>query len=167
MISQEAIKNALEYDPVTGVFLWKVAPKRGLSRVGQVAGTLHKMRGDITITIDQVRYKAHRLAWIYVHGSLPDELEIDHEDNDPSNNAIANLRIASSSQNKFNTRRRKDNTSGAKGIVWRKDISKWTARCTLFGKTHHLGTFIDLRDAESAVQQYRQQHHNEFANHGG
>ncbi len=46
-------------------------------------------------------YKAHRLAWFYVHGVWPKE-QIDHINGDKADNCIANLRLADFSKNQAN-----------------------------------------------------------------
>lgn len=61
---------------------------------------------------------AHRLAWIYVHGLTIGGAEIDHIDGNPANNAIANLRLATSTQQKQNKRVQSNNRSGLKGAYY-------------------------------------------------
>jgi len=57
--------------------------------------------------VDGRNYKAHRLAWLWCHGPIPEGLEVDHKDSNPANNAISNLRLATSQQQKANTKSRK------------------------------------------------------------
>lgn len=86
---------------------------------------------------------AHRLAWLWVHGELP-EHEIDHKNQIRSDNRIGNLRSATSKQNKENAPKRSSNTSGHKGVHWDKTRDKWMAFVVHHRKFHNLGRFEDL-----------------------
>lgn len=94
-LSRDRVVEILTYDPLSGHFLWKLGKRRG-----QRAGCLLKS-GYITIFVDGAGYAAHRLAWIYAQGSWPTD-QIDHIDGNKANNATANLREATNSQNGFN-----------------------------------------------------------------
>ena len=71
------------------------------------------------ITVDGKRYRAHRLAWLYVYGAWPLG-RLDHEDTDRQNNRIKNLRPASNAENLHNRGKQKNNTSGYKSVSWHK-----------------------------------------------
>lgn len=163
-VTKEEIRLLFDYNLDTGEFTRKIS--RGLSgrsKVGQVAGYTNK-DGYKFIRINDKLYRSHRLAWLYVYGYFPKE--IDHIDNRPSNNAIKNLRECTSSQNKFNTRLRKDSTSKVKGLHWYKAYQKWQVNLRINGKTKCLGYFEDLFEACCTVMSNRNKHHGEFANHG-
>src|SRR5262245_57095359 len=104
MVTRERLLELLEYDPETALLTWK-QDRGGKAKTGIVAGRL-AANGYIDITIDSRRYKAHRLAWLYVHGEWPPE-EIDHRDLDKANNRLANLRPASHQQNLYNRPKQK------------------------------------------------------------
>ena len=90
------MKDLLSYDPLTGVFRWKVA--RGhIVKAGDVAGST-RPDGYHSIYVQGKRYLAHRLAWYFVHGDWP-EGEIDHVDGNRSNNAISNLEDVTGREN--------------------------------------------------------------------
>ena len=75
---------------------------------------------------------------------------VDHIDNNPKNNAPANLRWATSTQNNQNSSMRKDNKSGVKGVNWKKTTQKWRAQIKIDGINVHLGYFTELEDAKQA-----------------
>ena len=65
---------------------------------------------------------------IYLHRyvmNCPDDLEVDHIYHNLLDNRKSKLRIATSSQQKMNTKLRKDNTSGHRGIYFDSDREKW------------------------------------------
>lgn len=161
MITLERLRELLEYDPETGIFRWKVS--RGNAKMQSVAETLHP-KGYLDIRIDGKTYKAHRLAWFISQEEWP-KAEIDHHDGIPSNNRILNLREATSSENGCNTKTRKDNTSGHKGISWCRARNLWMA-----GIQHHKTRiekpFILLSEAVAWMKVTREQMHKKFTNHG-
>ena len=142
-LTQQKLKQYLNYDPLTGVFIYKVKPCRKI-RAGSVAGSLS--HGYIHIMISGKNYKAHRLAWLYVYGYFP-EHDIDHIDRDPSNNKIDNLRHATHQCNIRNIGLQCNNTSGIKGVHWHKQHDKWHAQIMVNNKNHYLGLFTDFTEA--------------------
>jgi len=58
-LTQSRLKQLLNYDAYTGVFTWLADLKK--VKVGDVAGCVNS-RGYRLITVDQVSYRAHRLA---------------------------------------------------------------------------------------------------------
>lgn len=119
-LTQERLKEVLEYVPETGVFIWikKTHHKVSKIKVGQVAGTV-TVQGYVHITIDGYIYRAHRLVWLYVYGCFPDTEDkcfVDHIDQNRSNNRVANLRVVSGSENMRNQKMHSTNTSGFFGV---------------------------------------------------
>lgn len=150
MLTQKYLKECLDYNPETGVFTWKERPlshfserKRWLAWLsnfsGKTAGGKHCM-GYWTICINNKPYLAHRLAWLYVFGSMPKD-QIDHINWDRLDNRIANLREVSNQENHKNKPAQKNNTSGVVGVCWDKSREKWCARIKVSGKTVNLGRF--------------------------
>jgi hypothetical protein len=74
----------------------------------------------------------------------------DHIDGNGLNNQRHNLQDLTNKQNQEKARRRKDNTSGHKGVSWNKQRSKWRAQIHNNGKQKNLGRFDKLEDAIAA-----------------
>ena len=144
-ITQEHLKKLLHYDPETGLFTRLVG--RGPAKKGSIAGSLGN-KGYICIEVDGVKYKAHRLAFLYVLGWMPPQ--VDHDDHVKSNNRWKNLNPANQLINQRNAARRKDNTSGITGINWYERNKMWVARISVNRKRIHLGYFTDKPDAIAA-----------------
>ena len=89
--------------------------------------------------------------------------QIDHADGDGLNNSRSNLRLATTSQNQANLRRRRDNTSGFKGVSWSRRAGKFQACIMVAGHQHHLRYFDDPRDAARAYNEAAMKHFGEFA----
>ena len=146
-ITQEEIKNVLEYDPITGTFFWlKKTHKR--NKAGDIAGVV-KPNGYAHILINKKTYMAHRLAWVYVYGGVIPNF-VDHINRNPADNSIRNLRLATNSQNQQNTKNNIRNKSGYKGVVKVNRKSPWKVQITIDGKQIHVGSFLDMETAVKA-----------------
>jgi hypothetical protein len=156
-ITQSRLKELLHYDQETGIFTW-IAVTSTRIFVGDVAGSLDKSDGYVRISIDRKSYKAHRLAWLYVHDEFPPN-EIDHINRVTSDNRICNLRSATRSENMHNTSIGINNTSGHVGVSWHKQSKKWMAHIRVNCKKIHLGRFDDINEATAARIAAKQKYH--------
>ena len=171
------LRECLDYNPDTGAFTWRERPQRHFARsyeykrwnvryAGKRAENGDRSRHDyLRISFGGKAFKAHRLAWLLIHGEPVPDL-IDHIDGAPHNNGIDNLRAVSNSENKMNARRRVDNVSGVKGVLLLKIRPRYIAYITVGGRVHHLGTFMTLEDAASARREAAERLHGEFVHHG-
>ena len=150
-LTQDRLKELLSYDPLTGVFLWR----RG--RHGGKRGGVVSENGYIRIKVGPKRHMAHRLAWLFVHGQFPEQ-SIDHVDGDRAANRLANLRLATRSQQAMNTKRRSDNQIGLKGVHARKDRKTLAAVIAINGKQKTLGYFRTAEEAHMAYAQAAEAH---------
>jgi hypothetical protein len=128
------------------------------------AGCCPNNRGYKRIRVDGGIYYSHRLAYYMGTGIDPGEMEIDHIDGDPSNNRLANLRLATRSQNMMNRRMSNANPLKAKNI--RMVDGKYYARVVLNKQVIEVGRFTCIDDAKAAVAKSRKSLHRDFANHG-
>ena len=163
MLTQAELQSQLNYDPETGIFTWKIS-KSGIKKINQVAGNTDQ-KGYRRIKINQIIYKEHRLAWLYVYGEFP-KIQIDHINRIKTDNRICNLREATTSQNGFNKELNKRNKSGFRNVSWDKHHKKWkvTLRCNK--KEIFIGTFKDIDLANKAAIEARIKYFGEFYNHG-
>jgi hypothetical protein len=143
------LREVLSYDPETGN-LTRLAGK------GPRAITGTNARGYIQLQVDGQFYYGHRLAWWFVHDEWPKQL--DHINGDPSDNRIANLRLASPAQNAANMRRKR---VGLKGAFRKRQ--KWISQIMANGKLHRLGVFKDEQSAHAAYCEAAERLHAEFA----
>lgn len=142
----ETARKLLIYDPQSGKLRWHVRRSQRCP-AGAEAGSVHPS-GYRFIQIAGVSYLAHRIAYeLHTGEPIPDGLEVDHRDGNRDNNAIANLRLASSGDNAQNRRRRSDNTSGYVGVSWHRQTGKWWAQIGRDGRRLSLG----LHDSPDAA----------------
>lgn len=146
ILSRDTLIKMLSYDPETGGFTWIVKAANRIV-VGAPAGTLKKS-GYVDVKIKGRLHKAHRLAWLWSHGYLP-EGEIDHINGDKSDNRIANLREVSRQCNSTNKHKYRSNTSGVTGVYKRRP-GVWAAQIRVEGKCIHLGYHRSMVSAAKA-----------------
>ena len=156
ILTHESLKSQLSYNSKTGVFT-KTLKTSGISKI---AGN-KDCRGYIYIRLNLKKYSAHRLAWFYVHGYMPNNL-IDHINGIKSDNRILNLREATPHQNVCNSRISKKNTSGNKGVYLNKLTNKWVAQSMINGSYVYLGTFCNKEDAVMSYENFASKNHGEF-----
>jgi len=157
MLTQARLKEVLHYDADSGIFRWKTSTNRRIKAL-QVAGCI---RGDgyMLIGIDRKFYLAHRLAWLYVHGSWPVD-QIDHISGCRTDNRICNLREATGAENMQNHRNPpSSNKSGFLGVSLRLELKKYQACIKIMGKNKHLGLFDTPEQAHEAYLKAKRSHH--------
>lgn len=144
-MTQENIKEILNYDRKSGIFTW--VNNRASLKSGDRAGTINS-DGYVRIRINHKEYKAHRLAFLYEYGYMPEQ--VDHINHVRHDNRIKNLRASNDSINQKNTSHQKNNTSGRMGVSWSKAAKKWRAFIWHKGKQKHLGLFKHKDEAIEA-----------------
>lgn len=169
MLTQERLKELLDYDPETGVFTRLVDTclgryGKGRYKAGTVSGGISGGRYRVQ-WIDGKPYLEHRVAWLWMTGDWP-EHQIDHENLDKIDNRWVNLRESTPSQNSMNRSGRA--RSGAKGVYFQSNPAKcgskpWKASIMREGKAHHLGLFETVEEAAAAYQAAAISLHGEFA----
>jgi hypothetical protein len=158
----EAAKRYFSYDPLTGHFKYLVRLSSN-TKVGDIAGS--NKGGYIEITYNNIRVRAHRLAWFFYYNEVPDT-EIDHEDTIKNHNWISNLRKASRNNNMTNKNKQKNNTSGYKGVSWHSAGNRWSAQIQFKKKVYHLGLFKCPIEAHKAYQNAAKKLHEGYENFG-
>lgn len=156
MITQEEALNTFQYR--NGKLYWNISKQN--VRMHREAGTLTTL-GYRQVMCNGVLILVHRLVYLMHHGYLPKE--IDHINGKRDDNRIENLRATTRSQNMWNRKLNKNNTSGVKGVT--KFKNKWAARVCTNSKLKHIGVFDTIEEAKKAVESYREQQHKEYARH--
>ena len=97
-------------------------------------------------------YSAHRIIWEMHYGTVTPGMKIDHADNDTSNNRIENLQELTNADNTKKQKKRKNNTTGFKGVILRKRTGRFEARICLKGKDKYLGSYLTKTEAHEAYK---------------
>ena len=171
-LSIEYIKSLFDADFLHGNLIWNHRPRDhfqsdqgfkmwNTNYAGKQAGGLDA-KGYRRVKIDGNLVKLHRLIWALAYGHWPRNF-IDHINGNPSDNRLANLREATLQENAFNQKRQVNNTSGVKGVYFRKDREKWVSRITVDGKLKTLGFFLSKEEASQAYCAAAAEIYGEFA----
>jgi hypothetical protein len=134
-------ENLLRFDPETGYFYWRQS-RGGTARAGERAGGIDAY-GYWVVKLEGKSYKAHRLAWAFIHRAWPAG-DLGHKFGSRQDNRVAFLRPASRKANAENRRQpRAGNTSGFLGVSWSASKQKFAAQLASGGINKHLGYFVD------------------------
>ncbi len=158
MLTQARLKELLYYDPELGWFMWRVT--RPHAAPGSVPYRPTRL-GYLLVCVAGRAYSAHRLAWFYVFGTWPREL--DHINGLKDDNRIENLRECSRAQNGHNAPLTKSNTSGFKGAYRRTGTDKWMSKIRVDGRLLSLGDFKHPVEAAVAYDIAARKFFGEFA----
>jgi hypothetical protein len=148
-------KRLMDYDPETGVFIWKA---NGIRRkAGEPAGA-NDGSGYLSIWLLKKPTKLHRVAWLWMHGWLPKYM--DHINGDRRDNRISNLRPATQQQNIWNRVKKGKYLRG----VYKGVRGRYRAMIQLPGMKTKLtiGTFNTEEEAHDAYMAVSRVVHGEF-----
>lgn len=170
-LTQQILHELLDYDPDSGALTWKHRDRKWFDSdrihkswntryAGTTAGAIQVNRRGYRrriISLFRRRHNEHRVIWLYMTGAWPSG-EIDHVDQDATNNSWGNLRDVGRLQNNLNQSMRSDNKSGATGVSWSQRSGKWLGRVVVQGRVVFNKTFEDRLDAARAVAAARKRH---------
>jgi len=143
-LTQEYLREILDYNPDTGIFTWKVRKSMNVYP-GDVTGASDQ-DGYLLTKIDGKTYKLHRVAWLYMTGSWP-KGEIDHDNHLPDDNRWNNLFDVTMPENMLNRTLDKRSRSGVSGVIPYKNTGRWKVYINKDKKEHFLGYFTDFFEA--------------------
>jgi hypothetical protein len=169
-LTQELLKEALNFDNDSGLFTWKTRPLHHFKNLRSMnkwntryantkAGSLQK-RGYIEISLLSKSYTAHRLAWLYMTGNFP-ENQIDHINCIKTDNRFINLRQATNAENAQNKIKSQNNnkTTGLLGSCYDKRYKKYASQITINYKCILLGRFNTAKEAHDKYIEAKRKYH--------
>lgn len=163
------LAECFNYDPETGDLRWRHRPQQHFSTAsvwrcfnsrdaGRRAGSPNSS-GYLTVRLDQKLLYAHRIAWEMGTGhAIPDGMVIDHKNGIVSDNRLANLRLATKSENAFNS---KGARQLPKGVYYNPDRGDYSVsvRANGVAKRARVST---LSEAVTIAAAFREQMHGAF-----
>lgn len=152
---QNKLRKELRYDAETGEFFRAIDGR--VKKAGEMVGHLNKAIGYKTVNWNGGNQYAHRLAWLYVYGYLPKE--VDHINGVRSDNRLCNLREATHKQNFENLSSKPRGRNSLIGASYREITNRWSAQIQVEGRKKHLGYFDTENEAHSAYKSAKAEHH--------
>ena len=147
----QTARAELRYDSESGNF-YRLHRRSSKTGDDLRAGTL--LQGYIIVWVggrSGRRFRAHRLAWLFMTGSFPPKgQEIDHINGDRSDNRWVNLRLVTRTQNNMNRGVQCNNKSGQTGVSYQRLRDNWTARIVVDRRPILLGDFPTKEQAIAA-----------------
>ena len=168
-LTAEEVREALHYDPDTGIFTWRVRPgwkwnkRLGGKRAGYANKGIGHRKSYRMIWFQNSPRKEHRLAWLYMTGQWPTD-QIDHVNGDGLDNRWENLREATRAQNAANAKMYSTNSVGLKGVSPHK--CGFQARIGVNGRVRALGVFPTAEEAHARYVEEAKKIYGEFARGG-
>jgi len=104
--------------------------------------------GYYHVKLNYIAYPIHRIIFA-IHNDTSDlqDKQVDHIDGNPLNNSPSNLRLATNSQNQFNRKKNKKNSSGYKNISFLKRLNKYRCAMQVDKKDIYIGLFSTIEEA--------------------
>lgn len=158
MITIDDLRHFLNYDPKTGIFTWKNKTSFRVEN-GDIAGWIETIHGYRLIGIYGHNYRAGRLAFAYIYGRFPHE--VDHINHVCDDDRICNLREASRKDNARYVRMKKNNKVGLKGVTARRN--KFRANICVDGKQIYLGDWKTATEAYDAYKRAAKTYFGDFS----
>lgn len=167
-IPQDKLRELFEYDPLTGHVTYKARGYKHFKDVdawqewnqkyaGKRAGNISIRKSDgyrrRLISVRGTPRGEHRIIWALMKG-YPLPKQIDHINNDATDNRWENLRDGTGI-NQRNKSKSRNNTSGYTGVTKCPVTGKWRAQCGFKRKTHYLGVYADKEEAARVVMDFR------------
>lgn len=153
-----ALQSRLHYVPDTGKFYW-ISNPYGRAKIGDEAGC-SATDGYRRIYCLGRFYQAHRVAWALHYGRWP-KRTLDHINGVLSDNRIVNLRECEVWENQANVGRRKDNTTGYRGV--HRAGKRFGTHIRVRGHLIYLGRFDNAEQASAAYEAAAVFYRGEFA----
>ena len=155
--AQEYLRQALDYFPETGKFVWKRRPQEHFrnSRGMNIFNALYEngAAGNVSIRrqgsakyvliglgYPQKRFYAHRLAFAWMGIEVPQGMQVDHINRDGTDNRWSNLRLVTNQENSFNAFRRKGKNGHLPRGIEERENGRFSAKLRYNGEWHRLGT---------------------------
>lgn len=157
----EVLRALFEYDPITGILIWKARPPTtrenkvfNTKYAGNQVGALNTC-GHRQVRVNGRLITVHRIVWKMMTNTDPVD-QIDHIDGDPDNNRWGNLRASTQTQNTWNLKPRSNCTSGHSCIypmnTKRAASKKFRVLMRFQGKQRLVGDYHTFNEAKAAYE---------------
>jgi len=172
---QAYLQECFRYEPETGKLFWRYRPESHFltngayktwtaNFAGKEAGGIYPSDQGYRRHMVGLNRKVHltaRIIFKLEYGYEP--IEVDHKNCDPTDNRKANIRKATSAENRRNRKTPKNSSTKLKGVSWHRATNSYIAYIGSHGRKIHLGCFTTPEAAHEACRKAATELHGEFA----
>lgn len=147
----DVLRALYYYDAESGNVFRKEKGKGPNAEANDLVGW-YDGKGYLNCRVAKQAYKLHRVIWTMVNGSIPDDMVIDHINGIKDDNRLANLRIATLSENGHNCVKKYSSSGEFKGITYHTKKKRWEAEISVDNERFFLGGFKTAIEASEAYE---------------
>lgn len=156
-------------DTSTYTLYWKIKPNQSV-KIGDKCGS-PCTDGYLQTEYRYVKRRNHRIIWEMVNGSIPKGYLVDHINGNRLDNSPSNLRLVKDLENAWNAKKRKDNTTGVKGLTLLTTAGVTWYFCQVqYRRKMHRKSYPYTPEGRAKavewIQNKRNELHGVYANHG-
>ena len=115
----ELLEEHFIYNPTTGDLINR--------RTGNIARRLDSKKKYIQVDFLNQGWQANRFCFYMGTKKNPGLIQVDHKDQNKTNNKLSNLRLLTNAEQQLNTKVRSNCKSGHRGVFFDKKGNKWRA----------------------------------------
>lgn len=147
-LSHDQVRSALDYNPATGEFVWKISPAKNV-KAGSVAGGISDSRGYRYIRLNGNEVTNSRLAWFYMTGEWP-KRRVRFKNGNPKDCSFDNLTLFNGIGGEFD-HKSKDGRAAYLREYRRKTPEAQKARALRDSFDLHLSEYKKMLEAQNGV----------------
>lgn len=166
MITQERLRELIDYNPITGMAFWRVNRRGGCKagdRVGSIQYGSKRSKPYRYFKLKEMgpgRVPFTHIVHLYMTGRWPDA-EMDHIHGNTLDDRWLELRPSTREQNEANRGARKNSRIGIKGVSPTRG-GRFKAEIYRCGVHKYLGTFATPQEAQAAYLAEAAKHDGQF-----
>lgn len=147
-MDKSELRKLFDYDAELGRLRWRTRPSNCI-HIGDLAGKARPSDNRVCVGVKGKLHYHYRLVWAWHHGAIDAGQQVNHIDNDPTNDRIENLDLRSHSGNNRHSRASK-NASGYRGVS--PNGIGWEAGVSINDQRISLGTYASAPEAAAAYE---------------
>lgn len=124
-------------------------------------------RGYGTFWNGEKNVRAHRYAWEFHHGPIPENVTVDHTCHNRACVNVDHLRLVTVTENnQYLAGAQSGSRSGVRNVHWHKATGRWAVNVICNGVNHYFGSYSTVDEAKVVAEKARDELFGKFAGKG-